>query len=127
MNINLELLQKVINEIEELSILENKTIERRIIKFNEEYGEFSAEIIKLLGDTYKPFDLQHLIEEGTDALIVFLSIILKLCKLLDIEFNEFLEMAEIKNQKWRDKMPHYTNDTRLLECNLSVDRIHPNR
>lgn len=125
MNINLELLQKVINEVEELSILENKPLEGRIIKFNEEYGEFSAEIIKLLGYTYKTFDRQHLIEEGTDAGIVFLSIILKLCKLLDIEFNEFLEIAVVKNQKWRDKMPHYTNDTRLLERDIPINRIHP--
>ena len=111
--INLELLKKVINEVEELSLLENKPLEGRIIKFNEEYGEFSAEIIKLLGYTYKPFDLPHLIEEGSDALIVLISILLKLCATLNIEFNQFLEIAIEKNQKWRNKIPEYKNESRI--------------
>lgn len=106
---DIKLLEKIINEIQELSELENKSLERRIIKFNEEFGEFNAEVVKYLGDTPKPFDLPHLVEEGTDSLIVMLSIILKVCKIFDLSFNAFLYEAIRKNEKWREKIPNYTN------------------
>ena len=43
MEVNLELFQKVLNEVEELSILENKPLEGRIIKFNEQQEKWKLQ------------------------------------------------------------------------------------
>ncbi len=116
MNINIELFKKLIEEIQELSELENKPLEARMNKFNEEYGEFSAEIIKLFGYTQKDFIYDDLIKEGIDSLIVHLSIILKLCTSLNIDFNEFLSAGIEKNIKWREKIPQYKGKVNICEC-----------
>lgn len=116
MNIDIELFKKLIEEIQELSELENKPLEARMNKFNEEYGEFSAEIIKLFGYTQKDFKYEDLIDEGADALIVLLSIILKLCTSLNIDFDEFLSAGIEKNIKWREKIPQYKGKVNIYEA-----------
>ena len=86
---------------------EPKGVAERVVKFNEEFGEFNAEIIKMLGLTYKPFNRQDIIDEGADALQVLFSIILTICQEKDIEFYEFIDAMDKKNKKWESKIKDY--------------------
>ena len=97
----------IVEEIQELNLLDKKTIPQRVLKFNEEFGEFCAEICKTEGITHKPYDEAHLKEEMADALQCQLSLSLDMCKAKGIQFSEILEMIIIKNQKWRSKIPEY--------------------
>jgi hypothetical protein len=71
---------KIVEDIERLNDLDSKSITEKVLKFNEEFGEFSQELIKLLGFTHKPFDEEHFVEEAADSLQVLLSIQLMSCK-----------------------------------------------
>lgn len=106
---NIFIFDEIIKEIKELNDLDNKSISERVLKFNEEFGEFSAELCKVVGITHKPYDEEHLIEEAADALQCQLSLILGVCKIMKIDFNDILEAILIKNNKWRSKIPEYTN------------------
>jgi NTP pyrophosphatase (non-canonical NTP hydrolase) len=97
----------IVKEIKELNGLDNKTLSDRVLKFNEEFGEFSAELCKVVGISHKPYDRDHLIEEAADSLQCHFSIIIDVCEKLDIDFDEILQMILIKNQKWRSKIPFY--------------------
>lgn len=100
-------MEEVLKEVRRLSSLENKGILERVLKFNEEFGEFAAEIGKLIGYTYKEYDEEHLVEEGADALIVLYSIIFKICDRQGIKFERFIEKMKEKNVKWDNKIPLY--------------------
>lgn len=100
-------MNKMLEDIKRISLLENKGILERVLKFNEEFGEFATEIGKLIGFTHKPYDEEHLIEEGADALVVLFSIILKLCEEKDIDFQRFIDAIETKNAIWESKIPNY--------------------
>lgn len=97
----------IIREIRELNTLDNKSIAERVLKFDEEFGEFSAELCKVVGISPKPYDRDHLLEEAADSLQCHLSIILDICTKLNIDFEEILQYILIKNQKWRSKIPLY--------------------
>ena len=71
-----DLLPIILDDIKYLNGLETKSLEAKVLKFNEEFGEFSAEVVKLLGHTYKKYDRDHLLEEMSDALQCLLSIYL---------------------------------------------------
>ena len=102
-------MNKILEEIAELNKLENKSIPEKILKFNEEFGEFSAEVVKLLGLSHKPYDREHLVEEMADTLQVLLSTYLNICvETGDITINDILNKIPEKNQKWREKMLEYT-------------------
>lgn len=105
---NIFIFDEIIKEIRELNRLDNKSIPERVLKFNEEFGEFSAELCKVVGITHKPYDEPHLIEEAADALQCQFSLILHVCEILNIDFNNILEEILIKNNKWRSKIPEYT-------------------
>lgn len=100
---------KIINEVREVAFLENKSLAERIVKFNEEFGEFSAEIIKHLGLSQKPYDREHLKEECSDVQQVLLSIFVLLEKECGITIDEIFDNISVKNKKWRDNLPFYTN------------------
>ena len=102
------MIEKLLTEINELNELETKSLEIKIVKFNEEFGEFSAEIIKMFGYTHKPFDKDHLIEEAADALQCLLSIQLDICKKQNIQMSDIFEKMVEKNNKWRNKIKEYT-------------------
>lgn len=107
---------KVIEDIDRLNGLDSKSIPEKVLKFNEEFGEFSQELIKLLGFTHKPFDEEHFIEESADSLQVILSIQLAACKLKGIDFSRVLDKVLEKDEKWEAKMKEYTRDNRCVKC-----------
>jgi phosphoribosyl-ATP pyrophosphohydrolase len=105
-------MDEIINEIRVLVEYENKSLPEKIVKFNEEFGEFSAEVIKLLGLTHKPYDRDHLVEESADALQVLFSIFVDIETKTDITIDEIIAKIPEKNQKWLSKIPNYkANDT----------------
>lgn len=102
-------LYDIINDIGRVSKIEDKTIPLRIVKFNEEFGEFCTEILKFEGFTYKTPDLNNLIEEAADSFQVLTSIILQLLKQHNVPFYVFLEKLSKKNIKWEQKIKEYAN------------------
>ena len=106
-----ELIKFILKDIEYLNSKETKIIERKFIKFNEEFGEFSAEVVKMLGDSYKPYDKEHLVEEMADALQCLLSIYVDITKQTEISIVDgVLPSILVKNEKWSQKIEHYTNN-----------------
>ena len=102
--------EKVIVDVNRVNSLDTKTIPEKVLKFNEEFGEFSQELIKLLGFTHKPYDEEHFIEECADSLQVLLSIQLASCKLKNIQYDRVLNALLEKNKKWEAKSKEYTRD-----------------
>lgn len=101
---------EVIEDIKRLNDIDTKSIPEKVLKFNEEFGEFSQELIKLLGFTHKVFDEEHFVEESADSLQVILSIQLAACKIKGIDFNRVLDKVLEKNKKWEAKSKEYTRD-----------------
>lgn len=99
---------EILEEIQRINKLEGKTIPEKFIKFNEEFGEFSAEVVKFLGMSHKHYDREHLKEEIVDQLQVNLSLILQICELSGISFDEILDKFPEKNEKWESKISEYT-------------------
>jgi hypothetical protein len=102
--------EKVIADIERVNAMDSKSIPEKVLKFNEEFGEFSQELIKLLGFTHKPYDEEHFIEECADSLQVILSIQLASCRLKGIPYDKVLDALLEKNKKWEAKSKEYTRD-----------------
>lgn len=97
-----------VEDVRRINSLEPKNLERKIIKFNEEFGELNAEIIKLLGYTYKPYDKAHLIEELADTLQCLLSMMADIEEKADITIEKDILPALLKkNQKWESKIQEY--------------------
>jgi len=118
------LFDQVIHDIKRVNKLDTKSIPEKVLKFNEEFGEFSTELIKLLGITYKPYDEEHFIEESADALQVQLSIQLAACELKGIDFNRVLEALLIKNKKWEAMSPKYTRNEKPDICVAVIGLTH---
>ncbi len=108
--------KKIIDDIERLNGLDSKSIPEKFMKFDEEFGEFATETIKLLGFTYKPFDEEHFIEEAADSLQSLLSIQLAACRMKGIDFEKVLDMILVKDQKWEAKIPEYTRNNKCIKC-----------
>jgi NTP pyrophosphatase (non-canonical NTP hydrolase) len=104
----MEIIKQIITEISELNSIDGKTLTERGLKFNEEYGEFCAEVCKFVGITHKPYDKEHLREEMSDAMQNLFSIYLDICEKTGITMDEVFEMILVKNKKWREKAPLYT-------------------
>lgn len=102
--------KKLIDDVDRINNIDGKSIPERVMKFNEEFGEYITEAIKLLGFTYKPFDREHFIEESADSLQTMLSVQLAACKLAGVDFQEILDKMPEKNRKWEDKAKQYTRD-----------------
>lgn len=102
--------EEVIKDIKRLNELDTKSIPEKVMKFNEEFGEFTQELIKLLGFTHKPYDEEHFIEEAADSTQVHLSIILAACEMKGIPFERVLDKVLEKDKKWETKMKEYTRD-----------------
>lgn len=103
-------INKIISEIKELNGIDGKTLTERGLKFNEEYGEFCAEVCKFVGITHKPYDREHLVEEMADAQQNLFSIYLDICQKTDITMEEVFDTILMKNKKWREKAPLYTKN-----------------
>lgn len=103
------MVDELIKEISELNTYDSKTLGERFIKHQEEFGEFSAEVAKLIGISHKPYDRDHLVEEMADALQNVFSIYDHVTKIdSTITMAEVFETMKVKNQKWRSKIPEYT-------------------
>ena len=63
-------MNKMLEDIKRISLLENKAVLERVLKLNEEVGEFATEIGKMIGFTHKPYDEEHLIEEGAWTILL---------------------------------------------------------
>lgn len=117
-------IEKIIEEINELNSLDGKTLTERFLKYNEEYGEFSAEVCKLVGISHKPYDREHLVEEMADAMQNLLSEYLDICSKTDITINEVFDTILVKNKKWREKAPLYTkNNKQVPELDLKLETV----
>lgn len=101
-------MNEIINEIRSIVTLENKSLPEKVLKFNEEFGEFSAEVVKLLGLTHKPYDRNHLVEEMSDVLQVLISIYVDIETKTDITVDEVISNIPNKNKKWMEVMSKYT-------------------
>jgi hypothetical protein len=113
-------IKKILTEIKELNSIDNKTITERSLKFNEEYGEFCAEVCKFVGITYKPYDRDHLIEEMADAQQNLFSIYLDICDKTGITMEEVFDTILVKNKKWREKAPLYTKNTDEIQVTPEI-------
>ena len=96
-------ISNVLQEIKELSELEQKQVPEMFIKFNEEFGEFAAEVMKMLGYSakHKHYDEEHLIEEMADAMQCLLCLYLKICNDKNILIEQVFETITVKNKKWK--------------------------
>lgn len=99
--------KEIINEIKELNGIDNKNLLERMVKFQEEYGEFNAEVGKMIGITHKPFDKVHLKEEMADAMQCMFSIYLDICEKQGFDIDDIFDEIVVKNKKWREKVPLY--------------------
>lgn len=104
------ILFEALQEIQELNHLDNKTTLQRLLKFNEEFGEFAAELGKLEGITHKEYNVEHLVEEMADSLQCHFSLMLDICERENIDFLNIIKTIKFKNQKWRSKIPEYKNN-----------------
>lgn len=107
-------IEEILEEISELNHLDGKKFLERFLKFSEEYGEFSAEVCKMIGITQKPYDEEHLIEEMADAIQNQFSVYLNVCEVGNFSIERVFEQIVIKNQKWRECIPKYTNNQTKL-------------
>lgn len=114
--------KELYEEIVELTAIEPKDIPTKFMKLDEEKGELSAEILKLLGETYKPYNREELLGEMADALQVLLSIYVSLNKLdPTVTIEEVFRKMKEKNQKWRDTIPTYTKLQPIKQTFYTLD------
>lgn len=103
-----EVWQTIIEEIEDLNQEDTKNLPERVLKFNEEFGEFAAELVKYVGITHKPFDQAHLLEEAADSFQCLMSIFIHAFQKTGISMDAFQKEIFKKNHKWREKSKEYT-------------------
>lgn len=97
----------VVEDIRRINQKEPKKLEHKILKLNEEYGEMNAEVIKLLGYTYKSYDKQDLIDELADTLQCLISVIVDIEEKADFTMEDVLAAVSKKNQKWESRIKEY--------------------
>ena len=101
---------EILKEIQAINKLETKDLATKMIKFNEEYGEMSAEVIKLLGKSYKKYSRNELTSEMADTLQVLLAVFDDIYKITGISTEDVLEEIKNKNIKWKEKIRQYTDN-----------------
>ena len=99
--------KKLYKEIKEINKIESKSTEFKFIKFNEEFGEFNAEYLKLVGLTYKKYNEADLKSEMSDTLQVLLSIYSDIEDKTGITIQDVFDEMIIKNEKWKNKIKEY--------------------
>lgn len=104
-----------LNNVIKLSRLEPKSVSVKFMKFNEEFGEFAAEVIKAMGYTHKHYDKDHLVEEAVDTVQVLVSILVSLFDELDIDVDQFLSKVTEKNEKWERVMNEYSGKNLITD------------
>ena len=97
----------LLNEVRKINKLEPKSLAIKLVKFNEEFGEFSAEIIKALGESPKPYSKIELTNEMADVLQVILSIYDTIDKKYGITIDDVFAAMKTKNEKWKSTINKY--------------------
>lgn len=102
---SIDLIYDLVSEVSSLrDSLEKSDISKKGLKLNEEVGELSAEILKLVDYKYhndnKETIRQHLLEEAVDSLIMIFDI------LVDQKYNkeEIVQAGKDKIQKWLNQI-----------------------
>jgi len=104
---NLLSIHDIYSDICRINSLEKKGTFEKISKFNEEFGELNAEILKLYKLTYKPYNRKELLGEMADSMQVLLSIFDSLHENSNITLNDILLEISEKNKKWENKIKDY--------------------
>lgn len=105
--------KEILEEIKYLNSVDGKVLTERFVKYNEEFGEFSAEVCKMIGITHKPYDEDHLKEEMADWIQNVYSISLDICEKQGFDIEEIHDKISEKNKKWNEKYPLYTKNNKL--------------
>ena len=101
---NIQSLDKIYDLVQEVSHLELPDITKKGLKLNEEVGELSAEILKLVDykhhDDTKEQIRQHLLEEAVDSLIMIFDILV----MQGYTKEEIINAGEEKINKWLNQI-----------------------
>jgi NTP pyrophosphatase (non-canonical NTP hydrolase) len=97
-------IDKIYDLVSKVSQLEQSDITKKGLKLNEEVGELSAEILKLVGykhhnDTSEEIR-QHLLEEAADSLIIIFDILV----IQGYTKEEIVKTCGNKINKWVDQI-----------------------
>ena len=98
-----------IDDIIRLTKIEPKGIKEKVLKFNEEFGEFNAELIKYFGLSSKPYSREHLVEECADVLQMLISLFCSIEAETGITLTEIAKEILVKDKKWEDSLNRYSN------------------
>lgn len=94
---------ELLNEIQELSIQNGKTVEQIGLKLSEETGECSQAILAYTnaeGSVYKGFGVNDIKEECIDVILVAMSLFYK----LNGNNEELNNLLSKKMEKWQNKV-----------------------
>lgn len=93
-------MKKAYERICDLSKRDNKTITEKTAKLFEEGGELAAEVLKITGKRPgKNSSTSEVLQEAVDVVQCAISVV----AMLDVPYEDFLEMLDKKNDKWQSK------------------------
>lgn len=105
-------MNNALNDVRRVNRIEPKQLELKIIKLQEELGEFCSEIVKLKGGSYKPFNKENLIEEMADVLQCIFAVYDNVEQETGISIErDIIPMIFEKNKKWESKIQQYNKNT----------------
>jgi len=102
--------EEILKEIRSINESETKGLKDKILKFNEEFGEFNAELIKKLGLSYKEYNEDDLKSEMADTLQCLFSIYEQIFKETNLNMEDILKEIKVKDKKWLDNIEKYTKN-----------------
>jgi len=94
---------KLLENIQELSIKNGKSLEQICLKLSEETGECSQALLSYVnaeGSVYKGLGSQDVKEECIDVIMVAISLFYK----LDGDNEELFDLLNEKMEKWQNKV-----------------------
>jgi len=94
---------KLLENIQELSIKNGKSLEQICLKLSEETGECSQALLSYVdaeGSIYKGLGSQDVKEECIDVIMVAISLFYKLSG----DNEELINLLSVKMEKWQNKV-----------------------
>ena len=111
---NEHLFPLIVEDIKRINANDSKSLDLRIIKFQEEFGEFCAEYLKYRGFKKGKYDKDHLTEEMADALQCMISIYNDIEKEAGIRLmRDVLPKIFEKNAKWESQQKDEKERTKV--------------